>query len=102
MVPVRRARFWLLWLWPKETMAMTLVRVIYVRPDVPDLSHPKLGRLIAHELVHVRQWHTDGVVGFLRHYLGDYARHRRKRLSHKEAYRAISYEAEAYGVEEWL
>lgn len=101
-VPVRPAPRWLRRVWPRWVAAMTWVRVIYVRPDVLAGDPQRLARLIAHELVHVRQWRTDGVVGFCRHYLTDYARGRALRLGHRGAYRAVAYEAEAYDFEELL
>lgn len=59
--------------------------------------------LLAHELVHVRQWAELGVVGFLARYLGEFAtglgRHRRWHA----AYRDISLEREARtDAERWL
>ena len=51
--------------------------------------------LIAHELVHVRQWRELGAVRFLCRYLGAYARGRRRGLGHQDAYEAIPLEAEA-------
>jgi len=71
-------------------VAMTLGRWILVRA-----GHESDVGLLAHELVHVEQWRTHGVVGFLRTYLGDYARGRRAGLGHWAAYRAIPFEAEA-------
>ncbi|MGV3758253.1 MAG: hypothetical protein ACO1PW_01765 [Actinomycetota bacterium] len=52
-------------------------------------------RLRAHELVHVRQWRTLGVLGFLRRYLGAYLRWRLRRYPHWAAYRRIPLEIEA-------
>lgn len=52
-------------------------------------------RLMAHELVHVRQWRDLGVVGFLRRYLGAYLRWRLRGYSHWGAYRRIPLEIEA-------
>lgn len=85
-------------LWPKWTAAMTMPWAVYVRRDVLDGDPAFLARIIAHELVHVRQWKTNGLVGFLRHYLTDYIRGRARRLGHKDAYREISLEAEAYEI----
>ena len=70
--------------------AMTLGRWILVRN-----RHQSDVGLLAHELVHVEQWRTHGVVGFLRDYLGAYVRGRRAGLGHQAAYRAIPFEAEA-------
>lgn len=52
-------------------------------------------RLLAHELVHVRQWRELGALGFLRAYLGEYVAGRRASLGHRDAYRRISFEQEA-------
>jgi hypothetical protein len=53
------------------------------------------GRLLRHELVHVRQWREHGVVGFLRRYLGAYLRWRLYGYGHWAAYRRIPFEVEA-------
>ncbi|MGH1502649.1 MAG: hypothetical protein ACRBI6_03780 [Acidimicrobiales bacterium] len=52
-------------------------------------------KLIAHELVHVRQWGERGVVGFLRWYLADYARNLRRHRRSRLAYLEIEAEREA-------
>jgi hypothetical protein len=70
--------------------AMTLGRWILVRAG----NESDIG-LLAHELVHVEQWRTHGVIDFLRTYLGDYVRGRRAGLGHWAAYGAIPFEAEA-------
>lgn len=93
--PVPRA---LLRVWPKWAAAMSVPWRVWVRPDVLYGNPAFLAEIVAHELVHVRQWRTNGVVGFLRHYLADYARGRLNRLGHLGAYRAIRFETEAYDV----
>ena len=55
-------------------------------------------RLLRHELVHVRQWRSLGVLGFLRRYLAAYLRWRLRGHSHWAAYRRIPLEIEA----EWV
>lgn len=73
--------------------ATTFGRLILMRPrGVGD------ARLLRHELEHVRQWHEFGVLGFLRRYLGAYARWRLRGYSHLGAYRRIPFEIEA----EWI
>lgn len=52
-------------------------------------------RLLRHELEHVRQWREQGVVGFLRSYLGAYACARLRGHAHRAAYRRIPQEIEA-------
>ena len=69
---------------------MTLGRWILVRR-----GHEHDRALIAHELVHVRQWRELGSVRFLVRYLGAYAQSRWHGLGHQAAYEAIPLEAEA-------
>jgi len=56
---------------------------------------PAAAELLAHELVHVRQYRRLGAAAFLGHYVGEYLRGRLAGASHAEAYRAISFEREA-------
>ena len=70
--------------------AMTLGRVILLRRD-----HVADTALVAHELVHVRQWRELGVARFLWRYLGAYFRGRVAGLGHQQAYEAIPLEVEA-------
>jgi Domain of unknown function (DUF4157) len=51
--------------------------------------------LVAHELVHVRQYADRGFVRFLARYLWDYAGNLVRLRSHREAYLAIPTEVEA-------
>lgn len=95
-VEVRPFPRWLDRLWPRWVAALTMPWAIYVRQSALSGEADLLSRLIVHELVHVQQWKRHGVVGFLRHYLDDYSRARLRGMKHKEAYRAISLEAEAY------
>ncbi len=55
-------------------------------------------RLLSHELVHVRQWHEMGVLGFLVSYLGDFAKNLLRFKNWNKAYREISLEKEARDV----
>ena len=55
--------------------------------------------LLRHELVHVRQAGELGVARFLWRYVAEYVRNRRRGMSHDAAYRAISFEAEAFAAE---
>ena len=70
--------------------AMTLGPVILLRT-----GHRGDEALLAHELVHVRQWRELGAARFLWRYLGAYARGRLAGLGHQRAYEAIPLEAEA-------
>ena len=69
---------------------MTLGRCILLRQ-----GHEHDRDLIAHELVHVRQWRELGAARFLVQYLGAYARGRWRGLGHRAAYEAIPLEVEA-------
>ena len=75
---------------PKQADAMTIGRTIFVRP-----GHEDSDGLMAHELVHVRQWKQYGRLGFLGRYLWAYARNLVELRNHMAAYRAIPFEAEA-------
>ena len=70
--------------------AMTLGPLILLRRD-----HARDEALLAHELVHVRQWRELGPVRFVWRYLGAYARGRVAGLGHQRAYEAIPLEVEA-------
>jgi hypothetical protein len=85
-----RARVLVVSTLPPGTSGMTLGRWILLRRP-----HELDRALLAHEMVHVRQWRELGVPGFLRAYLGDYLRGRRAGLGHRDAYRAIALEEEA-------
>ena len=71
---------------------MTVGRLILVLRD-DDRSGCRV--LLAHELVHVEQYHQMGVARFLWRYVREYARHLWRLRSHRQAYRAISLEVEA-------
>ncbi len=77
------------WLTP-GVAAMTLGPLILLRRD-----HAGDETLLAHELVHVRQWRELGAGRFLWRYLSAYARHRAAGLGHQQAYAAIPLEVEA-------
>jgi hypothetical protein len=87
---VARARIVVVpWLTP-GVGAMTLGRVILLRRDQQDDDG-----LLAHELVHVRQWRELGPGRFLWRYLAAYLRGRAAGLGHQRAYEAIPLEVEA-------
>lgn len=58
-----------------------------------------LAVLLAHELVHVRQYAEQGIVGFLVRYLWNYLILRLRGHSHRAAYHLLPQEREAYAVE---
>jgi hypothetical protein len=77
------------WLTP-GVGAMTVGRLILLRRDCAGDE-----ALVAHELVHVRQWRELGAARFLGRYLAAYARGRAAGLGHQRAYEAIPLEVEA-------
>jgi hypothetical protein len=90
---------------PLDARRARLVTVPWLTPGVAGLT---LGRwvllrrgceddvgLIAHELVHVRQYREQGPVRFLAQYLLAYGRGRLTGLGHAAAYAAIPAEVEA-------
>jgi hypothetical protein len=97
-VPIQPAPKWMVRVWRGDVAAMTLPWAIYIRHDVLGGDSLRLTRLVSHELVHVRQWQELGTLRFLRRYLNDYLRGRRKGLGHNQAYLAISLEKEAREV----
>lgn len=94
-VPLRRAPRWMVRTWRGDIAAMTMPWAVYVRAEVLFGDVGRLGALISHELVHVRQWQEHGYWRFLSRYAADYLRGRRAGLSHAEAYRSIGFEREA-------
>ena len=71
---------------------MTLGRLILLRRD-DDRSGRRV--LLAHELVHVEQYDRLGAARFLRRYLSEYVANLVRLRNHRQAYLAISLEADA-------
>ena len=85
--------WWLRLVLHRRTIAITLGRRIYIAE-----GHAT-DALLRHELVHVRQAGELGVMRFLWRYAAEYVRNRRRGMTHDDAYRAISFEAEAFAAE---
>ena len=81
---------------PRNLLAITLGRRIWIARELPPAQ---MNVLLRHEMVHVAQMERLGVVVFLARYLGEYARNRLRGMGHDAAYRAISFEAEAFAAE---
>ena len=91
------------WLRPwlmRGVIAITLGRRIYVSHRAATRGSESLGRLLRHELVHVRQMNQHGMVVFAWRYLAEFFRHWRRERNVSRAYRAISFEVEAWAEEE--
>jgi hypothetical protein len=78
---------------PPQAEAITLGNTIFVRTRSCDRQG-----LLAHELVHVRQFKDLGPVRFLARYVGAYLRFRLSGHGHTAAYRRIPLEVEASWV----
>jgi hypothetical protein len=89
-------------MWGSGIQAMTIKNWIVVDPVYLTGDRDRLARLTVHELVHARQWHEFGLVGFLRRYLTDYVQGRRQGMSHRDAYMQIGFEVEAREVQAFL
>ena len=74
-------------------IAITLGRRIYVRKEIDE-------RLLKHELVHVRQVNRLGLFRFVVQYAYEFIRNLIRERSFDRAYRAISFEREAYEAED--
>lgn len=79
---------------------MTIGRFVFLRNDG---VHDGSRKIIAHELVHVRQFYELGVVRFFARYLRGYLRALVRLKRHRAAYYAIPFEVRAYAeADEWL
>ena len=75
---------------PPGADGMTIGRFVMIRK-----GHEESSYLLAHELVHVRQYRERGVFGFLARYVGRYLLLRLDGWGHDAAYRRLPEEAEA-------
>lgn len=77
---------------PPGAAGMTVGRFVFLMSDV---DRDGTRELLAHELVHVRQYAEQGVIGFLYRYVRDYLRGLWAHRRHRAAYLAIPAEVEA-------
>ncbi len=78
---------------------MTLGPFVLLKQSLSPDGH---SLLLAHELVHVRQWKELGTRRFLRSYLSDFVKGLKTHRSWRVAYRAIGLEVEARDLaNEW-
>ena len=90
------------WLRPflmRGVVAITLGRRVYLAAGT---AESEIELLLRHELVHVQQIARLGLVRFYWRYLAEYIALRRRGLSSAEAYRSVSFEAEAFAAEKTL
>jgi hypothetical protein len=91
------------WLRPfldRNVVAITLGRRVYLSPRLIERAEEDLEKLLRHELAHVEQVIRHGLLIFLFLYVREYIALRRSGLPAEEAYRKISFEAEALAAEE--
>ena len=79
---------------PPGADGMTSGRFVLLRTEEPTDG---TSRLIAHELVHVRQFRDLGRIGFALRYFSAYFRNLARFRRHRRAYLEIPQEQEAYG-----
>jgi diguanylate cyclase (GGDEF)-like protein len=88
--------WWLRLFVPGDTIAITLGRRIYIDGAARTEDYD---RLLDHEFVHVRQARELGLARFLWKYAAEYLLNRLRGLGHDAAYRAISFEVQAFAAE---
>lgn len=77
---------------PPAADGMTVGRFVFMRDD--HIEH-RATTLLAHELVHVRQFAEMGMIRFLASYFGAYAKNLVQSRNHRQAYLDIPLEIEA-------
>lgn len=88
--------------WRTGIRAFTVGRFVFCDPEVMRGDRDQLARLVVHELVHVRQYVTVGLLPFLVGYLREYWMGRVAGESPRDAYLNISSEREAREVTSWV
>ena len=84
---------------PGGYRGMTLSRLVLLTTDFDTAD---ASQLVAHELVHVRQYIQYGKLGFARRYLGEFFTTLTQTRHWMTAYRSISLEKEAYELaDQW-
>lgn len=86
--------------WAKGIVAVALPNGVFVQPAIMErfragTEPERLGRLIAHELMHIEQWRRLGAFRHTTQYIGDYLRNRLRGSGHWDSYRAVRLEEEA-------
>ncbi len=89
--------WWLRALLMRDVVAITLGRRIYIRQRMASVA---FGRLMNHELAHVRQVDRLGLWTFLWRYVAEFLHHWSRLRSVGAAYACISFEVEARAAEE--
>ncbi len=87
-----RARIYRVRLLPGGYSGMALGRRVFLAREV---ETDGTSQLMAHELVHVRQWHERGVIGFPSRYLASFIKNLIRLRKWNAAYEAIDVEQQA-------
>lgn len=96
----KRARVYEIPALPGSYVGVTLGRHVFLATEVVDDGE---SLLLAHELVHVRQWHEQGVIGFGRRYIWAFLRSMPRTRSWNASYLAIPDEVEARAAaDQWF
>ena len=85
-------------LWRSGIKGVTAMGIVFVDPEVMRGDCARLGRLVVHELVHVRQFRQNGYLRFPVRYVYDYLVGRLRGLSGRDAYLQNPAEVEAREV----
>lgn len=101
-VEVRQAPWVVRLVLPRAVAAVALPWAIYVQPELFAKPRRDLAPLIAHELTHMYQWRTEGILRMSARYVADYLRHRHRTGSHWAAYSRIQYEVDARSAAEFV
>lgn len=89
-------------LWRAGISGVTIRRWVLVTPDLLRGDPVRLGRLVIHELVHVRQVGDQGYLSFTLRYLVEYVRGILEGKGTRQAYMDISAEREARAITQRL
>lgn len=89
-------------LWRRGIKGVTIRSWVFVDPEILRGDADRLGRLVIHELVHVRQFSESGYVPFSLRYVYEYLRGVLQGKGLRQAYLDISAEQEARAVTEAL
>jgi hypothetical protein len=76
-------------------IGITLGRTIYLAPKLLDREAAAVDATLRHELAHVQQILRLGIFRFYWRYIREYITLRMAKMSHQQAYDAISFEKEA-------
>lgn len=89
-------------LWRKGIKGVTIRNWVFVDPEILRGDPDRLGRLVIHELVHVRQFNESGYVPFSLRYVYEYLGGVLQGKGLRQAYLDITAEQEARAVTEAL